>query len=293
MLAGSSTMPIQSALEFRRLSIPRAPMRRMSAVREEDEDDIYSSGYSAIYVPLSSLLESTAAAVMGHRSQRQSLPVMGDTERLLQRSASSPDEDVRTLPRPGSIETKPAQEWPCRPCGIFLGTCHLMIGCCLVVFDVATNSVTETAFAITASICFIVSGILSLIASRRLDRGTILLFFIFSLTSAAMCLAMFIESAIIVNQSCYHRLKACQEHKTNVHAALICFSLIEGTISLISMIVCFRSLRRAYSIEDPGSPFSVLMVGDLEKLQSPPPRTLRVSKNTKYNRMTLQYMLQD
>lgn len=75
LAAGAAGMPIQTGgMDFRRLSMPRAPMRRMSAVREEEEDDVYSlSTYSPIYVPLSSFFESTTSSAVVKAVERSGL----------------------------------------------------------------------------------------------------------------------------------------------------------------------------------------------------------------------------
>lgn len=59
-----------------------------------------------------------------------------------------------------------AQIWPCRYCGIVFGLLHLTIGITLLIFDIITNNISETAFAITSSLSFIVCGIFALIAAR-------------------------------------------------------------------------------------------------------------------------------
>ncbi|VDM29734.1 unnamed protein product, partial [Toxocara canis] len=58
-----------------------------------------------------------------------------------------------------------AKVWPCRTCGILLGICHLVLGITLLLFDIFTNSLSETAFAITAALAFIVCALFAFIAA--------------------------------------------------------------------------------------------------------------------------------
>lgn len=65
-----------------------------------------------------------------------------------------------------SEEPQPGQEWPCGACAVLLGTCHLTAGITLIIFDVITNHVSGTAFAISASLSFIICAILAFIGAR-------------------------------------------------------------------------------------------------------------------------------
>ncbi|VBB25722.1 unnamed protein product [Acanthocheilonema viteae] len=158
-----------------------------------------------------------------------------------------------------SMELNVAQVWPCRLCGVILGICHLPLGIVLLIFDVVTNNISETAFAITASLSFIICGIFSFISARRLDRPAQLLLLFFSIFSMAMSITMFIDSAALINYNC-DRGK-CYEVLSNIHVVLLCFGLVEFTISFTTMIVCFRSLRLAYRVRKASSPYSTLIEG--------------------------------
>lgn len=78
------------------------------------------------------------------------------------------------LAEPSAPEMKVAQVWPCRLCGIVLGLSHLLLGIALLIFDVVTNYISETAFAITASLSFIVCGIFSFISARFISNYSFL-----------------------------------------------------------------------------------------------------------------------
>uniref|UniRef100_A0A2K6VD69 Uncharacterized protein n=1 Tax=Onchocerca volvulus TaxID=6282 RepID=A0A2K6VD69_ONCVO len=152
-----------------------------------------------------------------------------------------------------------AQIWPCRSCGLMLGICHLLSGIILLIFDIVTNNISETAFAMTASLSFIVCGIFSFISARRLDRPAQLLLLSFSIFSLAMSITMFVDSAALINNNCDQN--NCHGAVSNVHVVLLCFALIEFTISFVTMIVCFRSLRQAYRVRKASSPYSTLIEG--------------------------------
>uniref|UniRef100_A0A0R3RWP9 Transmembrane protein n=1 Tax=Elaeophora elaphi TaxID=1147741 RepID=A0A0R3RWP9_9BILA len=168
-------------------------------------------------------------------------------------TASSPSPVRKELSE--SIQLDVAQVWPCRCCGMILGICHLLLGIVLLIFDVVTNNISETAFAITASLSFIVCGIFSFISARRLDRPAQLLLLFFSIFSMAMSITMFVDSAALINHNCDR--KECHGVINNVHVVLLC----SVTVSFATMIVCFRSLRRAYRVRKASSPYSTLIEG--------------------------------
>lgn len=192
---------------------------------------------------------------------------------------------------------KPAQKWACKPCGLILGSSHLILGSLLLIFDVATNFITETAFAITASICFINSGIVGLIAARRFDKGTITLFLIFSLLSAGLCLVLVVESISAINHLCNIQLQ-CSSHASAVRSVLLVVSLLELVICITTCFVSIRSLCNQYSgvdLQAPKSPYHVLIYGDLV-----PPTGIRrivqdvgpVSPNSS-NRLLQEYLVEE
>lgn len=59
-----------------------------------------------------------------------------------------------------------AQYWPCSNCTFLLGFFHLFSGIILLFFDIFTNYITHTPFAISASLFFIICAIFSFIALR-------------------------------------------------------------------------------------------------------------------------------
>lgn len=220
---------------------------------------------------------------------------------------------------------KAAQPWPCRPCGLLLGTCHILLGLSVIIFDVATNWITETVFAITAGICFVNSGVVGLIAARKLDRGTVTLFVIFSLLSLGLCSVLIIECSAALNHACMAAAVSAispdpsaseQEnqkesiiargciHSTEarVRAALLILALLEGVVDLVSIFVGGKSLcnRYAADFQNPASPYHALIYGDL----APPPRPKRIvqdvgreatgggaSQRRSYSRLLLEYLV--
>ncbi|EFO16396.1 hypothetical protein LOAG_12108 [Loa loa] len=176
-----------------------------------------------------------------------------------------------------SMQLNIAQVWPCRFCAIMLGICHLTLGIILLIFDVVTNNISETAFAVTASLLFIVCGIFSFISARRLDRPAQLLLLFFSIFSMAMSITMFVDSAALINYNCDR--DECHGAVTNVHVVLLCFGLIKFTVSIATMIVCFRSLRHAYRVRKASSPYSTLIEGHYDAFYITP-RKMSVHKKT-------------
>ncbi|MFH4983607.1 hypothetical protein AB6A40_010316 [Gnathostoma spinigerum] len=195
---------------------------------------------------------------------------------------------VPRLDLPEEEQLPTASVWPCRSCAIILGLCHLWLGITLLIFDVVTNNTSETAFAVTASLSFIVCAILAFIAARRLDRAAQLLLLFFSLVSFAMCLAIFLESTIMINEQC--DMKNCYSKKSVVHIALLCISLFEMTATIITIIVCFRSLRRAYGVIKAGSPYSTFITGNYGVLQVKPKLVTDKKKNSS-GPVVLEYLL--
>ncbi|CAJ0944409.1 unnamed protein product, partial [Mesorhabditis belari] len=172
-------------------------------------------------------------------------------------------------------ETGMAVEWPCAACATLLGIAHLSMGLGLLAFDVVTNETSETAFAATAALAYIICSVLSFIAARRLDRCAQLLLFAFAAFSALTSLSIFLEAAVVLNRLCGQR--ACTEGRDLVHSTLICIALTEFVISSISMIVCYRSLRNAFGVNTVASPYSTLIVGDYTTLERQP----RPMRNTR------------
>ncbi|CAG9535342.1 unnamed protein product [Cercopithifilaria johnstoni] len=182
-----------------------------------------------------------------------------------------------------SMELNVAQVWPCRFCGVILGTCHLPLGIVLLIFDVVTNSISETAFAITASLSFIVCGIFSFISARRLDKPAQWLLLFFSIFSMAMSITMSMDSAALINYNCDR--EECHGTPNNIHAVLLCFGLVEFTVSFATIIVCFRSLRQAYRVRKASSPYSTLIEGHYDAFYITPRIITVHNKNTKCRTM--------
>ncbi|KAI1718447.1 hypothetical protein Ddc_09499 [Ditylenchus destructor] len=175
-----------------------------------------------------------------------------------------------------------AREWPCASCAILLGVCHFVAALGLLVFDVATNATTSAKFPVSASLSIFICAMLSFIAARRIDKAAQILLLLFATLSTILCSILFIESSRQVNSdetvekrsvvlNCQVEVNVCSERFVFFHVALICIALIEFVISLGTIIVCFRSLRRAYAVRIAKSPYSTLIVGDYNKLVVYPP----------------------
>uniref|UniRef100_A0A7E4VE01 Transmembrane protein n=1 Tax=Panagrellus redivivus TaxID=6233 RepID=A0A7E4VE01_PANRE len=175
-----------------------------------------------------------------------------------------------------------AQQWPCGGCSFFLGICHFACGLSLLAFDVATNHITKTPFAISASLVFIVCGILALIAARRVDKATQILLTFLCLLSMPLCIVLFIQSALYVNTVCRPNLieSSCYAIDTGIYVVLMCTGLIEATIVLATLVVCFRSLKEAYLVPDPEFPYRTLIAGDFGLLRCTPPAIVPKAKHS-------------
>lgn len=115
-------------------------------------------------------------------------------------------------------------------------------------------------------------------------------------------MVLFVEAAIFINSICRPSTAAqCLEKPGVVHIVLLCLSLMQCkqqaslvclssrhllvVVSTVSVLVCFRSLREAYSAEVE-SPYNALVVGNYKKLPGEP-ETLSVHSN----RDRMQYVL--
>uniref|UniRef100_A0A5S6Q9L7 MARVEL domain-containing protein n=1 Tax=Trichuris muris TaxID=70415 RepID=A0A5S6Q9L7_TRIMR len=191
-------------------------------------------------------------------SSRASDPLLLEYERMEQR---------RTKPRPSVFRRpthlyKPARPWDCRMCGLLLGIFHVVFGSILIVFDLATNWITETVFAVTAGICFVITGITSLIASKRLDKGTITILVIFSFASLVLASAIVFESISSINYLCHRGL--CNAQESTFRACLLLICLLEAVVSIVSAFVGIRSLMNATQSDliRVSSPLHVLLSGE-------------------------------
>ncbi|KRZ53875.1 hypothetical protein T02_9063, partial [Trichinella nativa] len=175
-------------------------------------------------------------------------------------------EQRRSRPRPSIFRRpthlyKPARPWACRVCGYILGTFHLAFGVGLLILDLATNWITETVFAITAGICFVVTGIASLIATKRLDKGTITILLLFSIVSLILSLIIVIESSTSINYLCHKG--SCAEHEATVRACLLILCLMEMVNAVLSCFISVRSLLDCADADliKPISPVRVFLIG--------------------------------
>lgn len=154
--------------------------------------------------------------------------------------------------RRGSTESNRLAIFPyhsCKPCSLLLGSTHLFLGITAIVYDISTNWVTENAFAITAGIFFSVAGVLGIVGSKRLDRGILTLFMIFSLVSVGLSLTIFVECVTVVNDmsECQPADNSCANSDVaNAHVILMILALLEGLVSLVSVLLSIQSLKNWY-----------------------------------------------
>ncbi|RCN30781.1 hypothetical protein ANCCAN_23443 [Ancylostoma caninum] len=91
---------------------------------------------------------------------------MEDQHPLIQSTTSiTPSVVIRRYQNGDPLETL-AREWSCSGCAGVLGVLHLSVGVLLTLFDMLTSPVSNTHFAISAAILYIVCSILCFIATR-------------------------------------------------------------------------------------------------------------------------------
>ncbi|CAD6192114.1 unnamed protein product [Caenorhabditis auriculariae] len=162
-----------------------------------------------------------------------------------------------------------ARQWPCASCANILAIVHLLIGVSLLVFDLATNDVSKSVLAVSASFVFIICAIFCFITTCRLDKCAQILLFWFAFVSVILSTGMFLLSGSVLNSPCFPA-DGCSHLQHVVHAQIVVLSLVEFTTSIITMFVCFRSLRNAFGVLEPHSPYRTLMVGDYSTLAAKP-----------------------
>ncbi|KAI6183986.1 hypothetical protein M3Y97_00547700 [Aphelenchoides bicaudatus] len=137
--------------------------------------------------------------------------------------------------------------WGSTKCSILLGLGHLLGGIVLLIYDLATNSITESKFAISSSLCFIICAILLFISARRtgLDRPAHYLIIIFSVISCIMAVLLIGGTAYHANKICIAiRTVKCTLQSALIHAFLILIVFLEMGICLCSIYGSYSFLQR-------------------------------------------------
>uniref|UniRef100_A0A0M3JYV3 G_PROTEIN_RECEP_F1_2 domain-containing protein n=1 Tax=Anisakis simplex TaxID=6269 RepID=A0A0M3JYV3_ANISI len=154
----------------------------------------------------------------------------------------------------------------------------------LLLIDIFTNHISNTKFAVGTSILLFVNALLAFISARlpflqckfrsiiiqRIDKLSQILLMLFSLLALLMSIIMCIESAFIINFYCSindsnnYYLQYCFNDKIIIHVLLLSMALIQFTVTLITMLMCYRSLHKAYAVYKASSPYSTLIEGNLE-----------------------------
>ncbi|CAI4223916.1 unnamed protein product [Auanema sp. JU1783] len=162
-----------------------------------------------------------------------------------------------------------SRAWPCARCGVLLGIIHLAFSVFVLIFDIFTNQLTLEIFSTTAAVLYFVCALLCFIAVRRLDEAAQVLLLIFSSLSLMLSIALFIQNAHIVNLLSENI--RCESRSCYIHAVLIFVGLSEGFICFITTLLCYRSLKLAFRVKSPYSPYNTLIVGDYKTLRVNPP----------------------
>ncbi|KAJ1370045.1 hypothetical protein KIN20_031681 [Parelaphostrongylus tenuis] len=167
------------------------------------------------------------------------------------------------IPRGDKLD-RLARKWPCSRCGGLLGIIHLLLGVVLTLFDMLTFTMPNTSYAISAAILYTICAILCFIATRRVDRCTQMLLMVFATAALLISCTMFLDSGMILNDMC--QPEHCDNQKHVVHSVLIFISLSEFVTCIITLFVCYRSLRGAEGVYKAQSPYSTLIIGDFPSL---------------------------
>ncbi|KAI6197032.1 hypothetical protein M3Y94_01177300 [Aphelenchoides besseyi] len=152
---------------------------------------------------------------------------------------------------------------------IFLGSTHILLGMFLIIYDLATNSTSESAFAISASLCFVIIGILLFIAARRLDRPAHYLIIIFGILTSATCIALIIDTSLHTSRVCIaSRGASCTPQTWLVHILLLFIALVELTLCLLSVYASYRYLRHLSTVAT-DMLYASLISGRYDRLPKP------------------------
>ncbi|KAI6242745.1 hypothetical protein M3Y99_00181100 [Aphelenchoides fujianensis] len=122
-------------------------------------------------------------------------------------------------------------------------------GALLLVYDLSTNSISEATFGVSASLFFVIVGILLLIAARRLDRPAHVLIIIFGLLTAAVCIGLIVDVSLHASRTCIaQRTARCTLNVWAVHTFLLLIALVELTFCLLSVYASYKFLRRLATV---------------------------------------------
>lgn len=121
--------------------------------------------------------------------------------------------------------------WGSAKCSILLGLGHLFFGILLLIYDLATNSISEAQFGVSSSLCFIICAILLFISARKtgLDRPAHYLIIIFSTISFIMAICLIGGTAYHANKVCIAiRTAKCTLYAALIHTFLVLIVLLES-----------------------------------------------------------------
>ncbi|CAD5211384.1 unnamed protein product [Bursaphelenchus okinawaensis] len=114
----------------------------------------------------------------------------------------------------------------------------------LLIFDVFTNPITETAFGISSSLCFIITAILSFISARRLDRAAQWLIIGFATASLILSLALVVDCTLYMNRLCFPVQTArCTASTGSIHMVLVMIAFFESVMCVFSIFASYTRIR--------------------------------------------------
>lgn len=125
--------------------------------------------------------------------------------------------------------------WGSTKCSVLLGLGHLFFGTLLLIYDLATNAISESALAVSSSLCFIICAILLFISARRtgLDRPAHYLIIIFSTIACIMVICLIGGTAYHANKICIAiKTVKCTLRIALIHIFLILIVLLECKFSV-------------------------------------------------------------
>lgn len=126
--------------------------------------------------------------------------------------------------------------WGSTKCSILIGFGHLFFGTTLLIYDVSTNHITDSTFAVSSSLCFIICAILLFISARKmgLDRAAHYLIIIFSVLSGLVGLCLIGGIALHINEICVAvKTVKCTFGAVLIHVFVVLIVLVEGRSNIV------------------------------------------------------------
>uniref|UniRef100_A0A1I7SSA8 Membrane-spanning 4-domains subfamily A member 15-like n=2 Tax=Bursaphelenchus xylophilus TaxID=6326 RepID=A0A1I7SSA8_BURXY len=167
--------------------------------------------------------------------------------------------------------------WRSSKTAIWLGIGHLFFGLVLLIFDIATNEITHTAFGISSSLCFIITAILSFISARRLDWTAQWLIIFSASLSFALSLALVADCTLYMNRLCFPvQTERCTASTGSIHLVLVLIAFFESVLCVFSIFASYSHMK-ATNERTIDLMYDILVSGDFPHLPNQKPEQLSVT----------------